>query len=190
MSIAIIDAYNYKKNLKEAKEYIDDYLKSSGLVVLSKSEQLSEDDFLEIKQNLNIGENINFPLCHYSKWSEEQWKNIFDSKLVVDKNKNSSILKFEIDRPIERKFEQISLKDIAIGSIGELSNILLYLMSGRLGNIDRVKGYLTINNQCLKFDLVGENYIITGYEDKEDNKVIVIGDNLDKERLFGLFKVV
>ena len=38
--ITIIDAYNLFKNLKENQDYISDFIRHSGLVILSKSEEL------------------------------------------------------------------------------------------------------------------------------------------------------
>ncbi len=74
-------------------------------------------------------------------------------RLKVNKNK------------IEKKLDQYTIDNIQINSLDKLSYLLLYLMSKRLGNIERVKGYLTIKNNSYKFDLVGTNYEITGSEE-------------------------
>ena len=61
-------------------------------------------------------------------------------------------------------------------------------MSKRLGNIERVKGYLTIKNNNYKFDLVGTNYEITGSEKTFGNNVVIIGTDLKKDKLKTLFR--
>ena len=63
-------------------------------------------------------------------------------------------------------------------------------MSGRLGEIERVKGNLALDNYSLKFDLVGEKYEVTGSNDLETNEVVIIGKNLNKEGLKTIFKAI
>lgn len=190
MPITIIDAYNLSKNLRENKEYILDFIRHSGLVVLSKSEDFSTSDFYDIKENLNLSENIEFPLLHYSKWTEDKWKKIFNTKSIVSSENNKVLLSFVKESPNIEKFEQITFSSYNIHNADELSFICMYLMSGRLGDIERVKGNLALDNYSLKFDLVGEKYEVTGSNDLETNEVVIIGKNLNKEGLKTIFKAI
>ena len=61
-------------------------------------------------------------------------------------------------------------------------------MSKKVGNIERVKGNLTIQDNSYKFDLVGENYEITGSNVSLGNNAVVIGTNLQKDILEKLFE--
>lgn len=188
--ITIIDAYNLFKNLKENQDYISDFIRHSGLVILSKSEDFSASDFSNIKERIKLPENIEFPLLHYSKWTEDKWKKIFNTKSIVSSENNKVLLSFVKESPNIEKFEQIIFSSYNIHNADELSFICMYLMSGRLGDIERVKGNLALDNYSLKFDLVGEKYEVTGSNDLETNEVVIIGKNLNKEGLKTIFKAI
>ena len=133
LSILIVDAKNYENIIKNYSDYLKDNLVYNGLIVVSKSENLEEEQFIEIKNILSINNDVKFPL-------------------------------------------------------DKLSYILLYLMSKKVGNIERVKGNLTIQDNSYKFDLVGENYEITGSNVSLGNNAVVIGTNLQKDILEKLFE--
>ncbi|MGX7111248.1 GTP-binding protein [Gemella cuniculi] len=189
LPIVIIDAHNYKNSLENFKLYLEDQLNYSGLIVVSKSENMCENDFLELKKELNIKESTQFPLTHYSRWSEKNWQNILDVKTSLHKEDKKIKLNFKVENNKKRKLEQISFDNINIESVDVLFYILLLLTSGKFGNIERAKGYFSIENNYFKFDLVGKNYAITGCEKMSDERVVIIGENLEKCLLKNLFKV-
>ena len=67
LPILIVDAKNYENILKNYSEYVKEELFYNGIVVVSKSENLNENDFLEIKDKLSIKKDIKFPLKHRSE---------------------------------------------------------------------------------------------------------------------------
>ena len=60
-------------------------------------------------------------------------------------------------------------------------------MRGDFGDVIRAKGFLPINNAWAKFDIVNKTYTLTHIDDMKESKIILIGKNLDKEKLKILF---
>ena len=149
---------------------------------------MTEQEFLEIKNILNVDNKSVFPLIHYSKWENDIWENIFNTSGTIENIGNELSIRLKVNKnKIEKKLDQYTIENIQINSLDKLSYLLLYLMSKRLGNIERVKGYLTIKNNNYKFDLVGTNYEITGSEETFGNNVVIIGTDLKKDKLKTLF---
>ena len=189
LPILIIDAKNYKNILENYSEYVKEELFYNGIVVVSKSESLDESQFIEIKNALNINRDIKFPFKHYSKWDNEIWDYIFSTTGIFLETDNKLTLKFKIDKKQpEKKLEQYTLKNIGVTSLDKLSYTLLYLMSNKVGKVERVKGNLTIQDNNYKFDLVGNNYEITGNNSSLGNNAVVIGTNLNKDIIEKLFE--
>ena len=188
LPILIVDSKNLDNVLNNYNDYLSDELKYNGLVVVSKSESMTEQEFLEIKNILNVDNKSVFPLAHYSKWENDIWEYIFNTSGTIEKIGNELSLRLKVNKnKIEKKLDQYTIENIQINSLDKLSYLLLYLMSKRLGNIERVKGYLTIKNNNYKFDLVGTNYEITGSEETFGNNVVIIGTDLKKDKLKTLF---
>lgn len=189
LPILIIDAKNYKNILENYSEYVKEELFYNGIVVVSKSENFDDSQFLEIKNVLKINNDIKFPFKHYSKWDDGIWDYIFSTTGIFLETDNKLTLKFKIDKKQpEKKLEQYTLKNIGVTSLDKLSYTLLYLMSNKVGKVERVKGNLTIQDNNYKFDLVGNNYEITGNNSSLGNNAVVIGTNLNKDIIEKLFE--
>ena len=189
LPILIIDAKNYKNILENYSEYVKEELFYNGIVVVSKSENLDDSQFLEIKNALKINNDIKFPFKHYSKWDDGIWDYIFSTTGIFLETDNKLTLKFKVNKKQpEKKLEQYTLKNIGVTSLDKLSYTLLYLMSNKVGKVERVKGNLTIQDNNYKFDLVGNNYEITGNNSSLGNNAVVIGINLNKDIIEKLFE--
>lgn len=189
--ITIIDGSHYEQSKKRFPEYFNDQLSVAGTVAVSKSEKFSYNDFEDIKFNLHLREDVDFSMQHYSNWSKEKWFEILDKEMIVTENKdgtNNLALTFISHAPkVKENLENISIRDVHFNNIEQLSNSLLLLMTGYFGKVIRAKGYLTISNYWFKFDLVENEYAITGCENMEEEGVVVIGQNLNKEEISKLF---
>lgn len=58
--ITIIDAENYIKSKEEFSDYFSDQINAASTIVVSKSENLSSEAFIEIKKALNIKKILSF----------------------------------------------------------------------------------------------------------------------------------
>ena len=140
LPILIIDSKNLDNIFNNYSEYLDDELKYNGLVAVSKSESMTDQQFLKIKSELNINNKSVFPLAHYSKWEDDIWEYIFNTsgtiekignelslRLKVNKNKiemhchGKCQLKKDIQTSSENTAKIINLKDIDIVLVAPLS---------------------------------------------------------------------
>lgn len=175
--IVIVDAKNFRQERANYPEYFYDQLENAGTVVLSKSEDFSDEDFSQIINELQIAENVNFPRSHYSTWPREKWLELLSMR---EFGGNSP-------RPApEAKLESITLQKVLLPSPDALAFRLDEMLSGKFGNIARAKGFVMTNRECLEFSLVGGTYEITSHDGIYD-ELAIIGEGLDDESIAELF---
>ncbi len=190
--ITIIDGQNFRLSKADFPAYFKDQIWQSGTVIVSKSEDFSLNDFTEIKRELNLPEDVNFPLCHYSQFTNDQFLSLLDTELVL-KSKSSNSTTIEKRRFRLRKKDQpldltsLSYQNVSVKSADQLVAYLEIMIRGAMGKIARAKGYVHLANQCemLHFELVSGTYTIYGISDAEDLSadVVVIGKDLQKQSL-------
>ncbi len=183
--LTILDGQHYQNSKREFSDYFDDQIKTASRIIVSKSEDFSAADFSEIKNNLCLKADVDFMTQHYSKWDKDVWFELLGS------SENKEYMKREygiVDVDDEQQLENISIQNINIASPTALIRILNIMLSGVLGNIIRAKGYFeSANGRFLSFDLVDTVYSIKECEQMPDNRVVVIGHNLNKISLNLLF---
>lgn len=189
--ITIVDYENYKTIRRDFSDYFKNQIDNAGTIVVSKSEKLSSSDFMDIKMDLGISnDDVFFAENHYENWTKDQWFEILDREMVVHKEGNE-IKSYEYKNSHiseEQELENMSIQDIDLKNPIELAMVLDTLMCGLVGRIVRAKGYFSCHDHWIKFDLVEKNYIITGIEPMKDERVVVIGQDLDREKLRDLFR--
>lgn len=209
--LTIVDSMHYKESQKKFPEYFKDQVQHTGTILLSKSEHLSQEDFLSIFRDLNLEEQTAFPLKHYSQWSPEEWKSIFEKEIhwLDEEEKSASFLKDRKEtknvsetekesvrqyrilvkkKPHKEGMESIGLEEIYLETVDDLVVCLNLLISGVLGKIARAKGYMKLSSEFIRFDLVEGTYTISGTEEMNEEKVIVIGKNLERSAIKKLFQ--
>lgn len=179
--ITVIDAKNYKRSRDEFSDYFSDQLNAASTIVVSKSEDLSVEDFAEIKKELAIGEGVNFFNKHYLKWNIDDWNQLLKTKKEIQAQER------EVSISDEQMLENIAFEEIHLKNAGELCAALDILSTGLCGKIVRAKGYFKSGKEFVKFDFVQGGYAITGSSDMPDERVVVIGHGLKKDLLEALF---
>jgi len=69
----------------------------------------------------------------------------------------------------------------------DIENIISELKSGKYGQIMRGKGFLTIDDETMEFNYVGNTFKLELLNTKKDQKICIIGKNLEKEAISELF---
>ncbi len=183
--ITILDGKHYQNSKKDFPDYFNDQINTASQIIVSKSEDFSKEDFKQIKTNLDLKEDVNFIDKHYSKWDKDVWFKLLGS------SEKREYLKKEygiVDVDEEQKLENISITKIDIANPTALMRILNILISGVLGKVIRAKGYFkTANSTYLRFELVDTVYSITEIDKTEDERIVVIGSNLNKFSIKLLF---
>lgn len=182
--VVIVDAKNYREEKNFYPQYFNDQINSAGSVVLSKSENLNENDFKEIHDELEIKDDVNFPLEHYEKWPREKWLELL-TKRADGKNYDNVSKKSDKD---SENLESIALENIKNSSPDEIIFKLEKLLSGNFGDIVRVKGFINSNNGVTAFNVVNGIYEITSAESvKTSGEAVIIGEKLSAEKINELF---
>lgn len=182
--VVIVDAKNYREEKNFYPQYFNDQINSAGSVVLSKSENLNENDFKEIHDELEIKDDVNFPLEHYEKWPREKWLELL-TKRADGKNYDNVSKKSDKD---SENLENIALENIKNSSPDEIIFKLEKLLSGNFGDIVRAKGFINSNNGVTAFNVVNGIYEITSAENIETTgEAVIIGEKLSAEKINELF---
>ncbi|MBR6902144.1 MAG: GTP-binding protein [Synergistaceae bacterium] len=178
--VVIVDAKNYREEKNFYPQYFNDQINSAGSVVLSKSENLNENDFKEIHDELEIKDDVNFPLEHYEKWPREKWLELL-TKRADGKNYDNVSKKSDKD---SENLESIALEKIKNSSPDEIIFKLEKLLSGNFGDIVRAKGFINSNNGVTAFNVVSGIYEITSAESvKTSGEAVIIGEKLSAEKI-------
>lgn len=183
--ITIVDGVFLYNNLNSFKldECLLDQIKYASIIVVSKNENLSENDKNLIKDKIKaINEDATLIIDkHYSLLDESFYKGI-----LTDKDKISSEeIKSKVN-PLP--LTNFSLKDaIKIDSEYELISILEDVSRGEYGLVNRAKGFINISKRTYHFEYVNGIYSLTEYLKKEgetiDSEVVFIGYQIDKTGL-------
>ncbi len=183
--VVIIDAKNYREQKNFYSQHFNDQLNSAGSVVLSKSEDLSENDFQEIYNELKIKNGVNFPLEHYEKWPREKWLELLSKR--IDGKNNNPVSK--VSNSDDENLESIALENIEDCSPDGIIYKLEKLLSGSCGGVVRAKGFVNSAHGVTAFSIVNSNYEITSaFENvKTSGEAVVIGEKLLAEKINEIF---
>lgn len=167
--ITLVDTNNFMLQSRDFKNYFDDQLITAGTVVLSKSENLGEDSFLEIKESLKIADDVYFPLKHYENWSLEEWQKLFEKELSGEDF--TKIGQRFIERKIKREANQ-DLESVAIDQVRFLNpdqcyNFLEEVLDDKYGIVIRAKGFAKIKDEFIHIELVDKAFSMTGLSEEE-----------------------
>lgn len=203
--VTMIDAVHYQKSRTDFPEYFANQIQHGQVIVLSKSEHWSRQDFLAAKKDLGITPEQDFPLEHYSQWDKKQWDDLFMKEIVWENPKTQAkptpsigsislnranksrrltyqIKKRQIETP-KNNMETIAFSDCELDSADTLYQILYILTLGLYGQIVRGKGFCKTPTGYLRFDLVDGQFSILGEDYPSDPSIVFIGTNLQRESI-------
>ena len=181
--VTVVDINCVDSYLKTFGEFYADQIKNASYIVLSKTENSSAADTEKAVKTLSAI-NPDARIVTYDTADAQWWSDLLD----IDKNafagKNARTQANLSDTP---DLETIGFTGINMDSIDELICDLSVLLTDRFGRIYRVKGFVPINGQWAKFDIVDKRYNIETCNPMAQAKMTVIGKDLDKNALHTLF---
>ena len=187
--IMIIDGIHYEKNMLEYPEYFINQIKHAGSVLVSHSEEYSKNDYDKIRRDLKINDSTYYPNRHYENFTNSDWENLYNRELYSVENEKDSqehSFKYKSVKLVknETTFEHFSLNNFKFYNIQHLLLFFELIINKAFGNIIRAKGYCKLGDKTsVKFDLVGSDYVITGCEDNDGQKLLLIGNNFKTDLL-------
>ena len=180
VDIDCIDSY-----LTTFEQFYADQIKNAAHIVVSKTESKTEAEIEKAVSTLGcLNPQADITVRPYDEIEKAWWGALFD----VTKNAftGRSTL-FPLPLSTAPDLETASFTGITIQSIEELISDLSALVSERFGRVYRVKGFVPINGQWAKFDVVDKRYNIETCNAMSESKLTVIGKNLDKNALKLMF---
>lgn len=179
--ITIVDPLCVDRYIKEYKDIFTDQIVNSNQIVISKVSNL-QTIFLDeiVKKVQNINPKAKIDCFDYSKYTDDDWINF--TKNLIEKNDFDSSVNFQ-----KLQIESIGFTDVTFKDLYTFESYMSAIMRGDFGDVIRAKGFLPINNAWAKFDIVNKTYTLTHIDDMKESKIILIGKNLDKEKLKILF---
>lgn len=174
--ISIVDANTYFKYKEKYNEIFIDQIRTAKFIQLSKLENIDEELKEKIKKDIyKINENVNLFMEEYKEKDFNFWNDFFEGKLVEKDNKEI------VD--VNLKLENVSYKDVRANNPLELINFLERVIRNEFGDISRAKGNFKSNDYSIHFELVDKNYEILVDEKKEENNIVFIGKDINRDRI-------
>ena len=180
VDIDCIDSY-----LATFEEFYADQIKNTAHIVVSKTENKSEAEIEKAVRTLKcLNPEADIRAQSYDEIENAWWGELFD----ITKNAfTGKTTLFPLPLSGALDLETASFTGITVQSIEELISYLSALIAERFGRVYRVKGFVPINGQWAKFDVVDKRYNIETCNAMSESKLTVIGKDLDKNALKLLF---
>lgn len=166
--VVIVDAGSF---FEEKDRYDDIYLnqiQNAGTIVLSKSENYSEEDLQPYRIALReLNENAELVCGDYTMKEKSWWEQLLqkgDTQAAAEKSAESAEDPFAFLADRRRKqMETFSLHGVKLPTPVHLMMILDLVSGSIFGDIPRAKGYLPCGKEWIRFDLVDRRWAITGF---------------------------
>ena len=180
VDIDCIDSY-----LTTFEKFYADQIENASHIVVSKTENKSEAEIEKAVRTLKgLNPEADITAQPYDSINAAWWGELFD----ITKNAfTGKTTLFPLPLSAAPDLETASFTGISIQSIEELISCLSALIAERFGRVYRVKGFVPINGQWAKFDVVDKRYNIETCDAMSESKLTVIGKNLDKNALKLMF---
>ncbi|QNL96850.1 GTP-binding protein [Treponema sp. Marseille-Q4132] len=180
VDIDCIDSY-----LTTFEKFYADQIENASHIVVSKTENKSEAEIEKAVRTLkDLNPEADITAQPYDSIDAAWWEALFD----ITKNAfTGKTALFPLPLSAAPDLETASFTGITIQSIEELISCLSALIAERFGRVYRVKGFVPINGQWAKFDVVDKRYNIETCDAMSESKLTVIGKNLDKNALKLMF---
>ena len=180
VDIDCIDSY-----LTTFEKFYADQIENASHIVVSKIENKTEAEIEKAVRTLKgLNPDADITAQPYDSINAAWWGALFD----ITKNAfTGKTALFPLPLSAAPDLETASFTGIAIQSIEELISYLSALIAERFGRVYRVKGFVPINGQWAKFDVVDKRYNIETCDAMSESKLTVIGKDLDKNALKLMF---
>ncbi len=178
--ITIVDATAVDKHEEEFGEIFDDQIKTSNKAIISKLSLINPQDVAGVEYKIRQkNPNIQIYAEEFSELDEIFWADLLEDYMDLD---------FEyIEKNVELSVDNIGFEGVEFKNLYEFQQYMRAVVDGRFGKVLRVKGFLKINDQWSKVDIVNDLYTLTEIDEMENSKLIFIGKDLKKEDLKILF---
>lgn len=176
--ITMLDVTCFEEYLESFRDYFEDNIKNTGKILLTKLENFSALEIENIKNSiLKINPDIDIIMNDYRLLGDNFFINIFNTNIQKKEIQSN----FKVSNHINLKtFSQTNIK---IENMDKLGLFLHKLINGDFGKVYRAKGFLQIEGQWGKFNIVHKNFEMEACSAMPESKIVIIGNNLDIESI-------
>ncbi len=183
--ITIVDVDSFNDYSENFGSFYLDQIENAQMIFLSHFENLVDSEVEEIIEKISL---IN-PKATIFK---EPWISLSGEEIVETINSMESYDIELKDRPAflaaNKMFQTFSIDKLRVFSEEEIDKILLSLNQQKYGFIVRAKGIVQLSTKKLVyFDYTPHHYHWEYIESVKTTKVTIIGSNLDKKKIVGIF---
>lgn len=181
--VTIIDYQNYLMQKRDFYNYFQDQLIAAGTLVLSKSEDLTPEDFDRVRAELDVPSDVAFPTCHYSHWPKEDWLALLEKDFTGDDihKVGQRFIQRKIAREADRDLTSMTLERLTFTNPDQVYAFMEDLMLEKYGQVVRSKGFVRTKDDLIHVELVEKQFSLTGLSPEEEANLIASQDDMDLE---------
>ncbi len=186
--VTVVDATSFRQQRLQFPEIAQDQVQAASTIVLSKTDETLPEEVEALAKTLRqLNPTASLQTGLYSDLDQSWFSSLLEKKRGTQADDRPSACGSPSE---DTETESVTLTSVSLPSPVDLIAFLNALAFGALGNILRAKGSLPCAGQWLRFDLVGQNWLITGEDDPDPSaSCVVIGSNLNQKRIREKFQL-
>lgn len=187
--ITVLDAINYFDYIDSFGEFFEDQLLNANLILLSKTQNLNQNEINNIIDSLKqLDKNLNILIKDWDKISIKNLKSECNLNTLKYKNKEDKYKNIDLSM---NEISTVSFSDFKIKDVEKLKEIFDNFKNREYGEIIRSKGFLkTSSENVFEFNYVNGILDICNSDVDTNSKICIIGKKLEKEKLKKLLSKV
>lgn len=187
--ITVLDAINYFDYIDSFGEFFEDQLLNANLILLSKIQNLNQNEINNIIDSLKqLDKNLNILIKDWDKISIKNLKSECNLNTLKYKNKEDKYKNIDLSM---NEISTVSFSDFKIKDVEKLKEIFDNFKNREYGEIIRSKGFLkTSSGNVFEFNYVNGILDICNSDVDTNSKICIIGKKLEKEKLKKLLSKV
>lgn len=174
--LTIVDAFQFAHDYKLYHDVYEDQIKATRTIVISKPDSPSSElrqDIIDVVEQVNPQATL-IP-THYTCMNQSWWDSLLTT--TYDGKSLETVAEATLD------LETFTLSDCTVANPTEMLWIVEQALRGSFGEIQRAKGMLPAGSDWVRFDIVGSNGALTGFEEGEEPdhaECVWIGKAIDR----------
>lgn len=196
--VTIVDAHAFLSEKESYDAICLDQIAHSDTLVLSKSEQMTEDELEPCLRELRkYNGHAEIVTGDYDRREDAWWHSLLTNLVTRDTAAESGAADgghahahHDHGGEETEELRTVTLHDVSLPSPVHLLALLQEVAEGRFGSVPRAKGCLPCHTpgEWIRFDLVDKGWMISGFPAQPEATVTFIGRGLDETTLKQRFK--
>jgi len=185
--LTLVDAGTFFREKDDFSDLRLDQIRHGSVLVLSKSEQLSSEETVGYQQALQkLAPEAEIITGDYKKRPADWFRSLLEKtdKTPAGEDHVPCGEHHHHDHDHhhgEESLTTVTLTQVSVPHPLYLMRFLDLVTKSCFGRIPRAKGYLPCGEEWVRFDLVQDRWLITGFTPQEEARVTLIGTHLKEE---------